>query len=141
MVRTTEYSLPSILHPHVDLIQPTTSFGRWKAMRSAFLDWKQSPGVDDKVSLSSDTPVLYKNPISGVTVDQSCNETVTIQCLQQLYNAVGYAPKIPEQENSIGVTGFLEQYANKEDLNTFYADQVPQAVGTGFEFISVNGKQ
>ena len=111
-------------------------------MRSAFLDWKpdSSAGSDHKVALAPDTPAAYKNPVSGVTVDLSCNETVTVKCLQQLYNAVGYVPKIPRSKNSIGVTGFLEQYANIGDLNTFYADQVPQAVGTSFEFVSVNGE-
>jgi len=109
-------------------------------MRSAFLDWKPDSDIDHKVSLASGTPELYRNPVSGVTVDPSCNETVTIKCLQQLYNAVGYVPKISEKENRIGVTGFLEQYANIEDLNAFYADQVPQAVGSSFEFISVNGE-
>lgn len=108
-------------------------------MRSAFLDWKQDSD-NNRVSFVSDTPAVYKNPVSGVTVDLSCNETVTVKCLQQLYNAVGYVPKILEK-NRIGVTGFLEQYANIEDLNTFYADQVPQAVGTSFKFISVNGKE
>jgi len=108
-------------------------------MRSTLLDWKPSPdgSVDHGVSLAS---APYKNPISGVTVDPSCNETVTVKCLQQLYNAVGYVPKISTKENRIGVAGFLGQYANIQDLNTFYADQVPQAVGTSFEFISVNGK-
>ena len=110
-------------------------------MRSAFLDWKPDSDINNKVSLASDTPALYTNPVSGVTVDLSCNETVTVKCLQQLYNAVGYVPKIPEKENRIGVTGFLEQYANIEDLNTFYSDQVPQAVGSSFEFISVNGER
>lgn len=143
IVRTTQYSLPTILHSHVDLIQPTTSFGRWEAMRSAFLDWKSGPdgNKDQKVSLASNTTTVYENPVSGVTVDLSCNETVTIKCLQQLYNAVGYVPKNPNKTNRIGVTGFLEQYANIEDLNTFYADQVPQAVGTSFELVSVNGEE
>jgi tripeptidyl-peptidase-1 len=111
-------------------------------MRSAFLDWKpDSDGnIDHRVSLASSSPAVYKNPVSGVTVDLSCNETVTVECLQQLYNAVGYVPK-NSKGNRIGVTGFLEQYANIEDLNTFYADQVPQAVGTSFEFISVNGEK
>jgi len=112
-------------------------------MRSAFLDWKSGPdgNKDQKVSLASNTTTVYKNPVSGVTVDLSCNETVTVKCLQQLYNAVGYVPKNPKKTNRIGVTGFLEQYANIEDLNTFYADQVPQAVGTSFEFVSVNGEE
>lgn len=109
-------------------------------MRSTFLDWKQDLSTGNEPNVT-DTPIVYNNPASGTTVDLSCNKTVTIKCLQQLYNAVGYVPKSTGGENSIGVTGFLEQYANIEDLNTFYADQVPQAVGTSFEFISVNGKQ
>jgi len=111
-------------------------------MRSALLDWKQdsSSAIDHMVSLASGTTSVYENPISGLSVDLSCNETVTVKCLQQLYNSVGYLPKIPKEKNRIGVTGFLEQYANVEDLNTFYADQVPQAVGTSFDFISVNGE-
>jgi len=109
-------------------------------MRTTLLDWKPDSDLNHKVSLASDTPALYKSPVSGVTVDQSCNETVTVKCLQQLYNAVGYVPKIPEEENRIGVSGFLEQYANIQDLNTFYAEQVPRAVNTSFEFISVNGE-
>jgi len=108
-------------------------------MRSTFLDWKPDPDMHHKVSLASGTPALYKNPVSGVTVDQSCNETVTIKCLQQLYNSVGYVPEM-SGGSSIGVSGFLEQYANIEDLNALYTDQVPQAVGSSFEFISVNGE-
>ena len=31
------------------------------------------------------------------------------------------------------------QFANIEDLQLFYADQVPAAVGTNFTFVSVDG--
>jgi len=33
-----------------------------------------------------------------------------------------------------------EQFANRDDLQTFYADQRPDAVGSTFNFFSVNGK-
>ena len=42
---------------------------------------------------------------SGVSVDASCNQIITITCLQQLYNAVGFAPSA--KDNSIGITGYL----------------------------------
>ena len=52
---------------------------------------------------------------------------------------MGYVSKVPKK-NRIGVTGFLERYASVEELGASCADNVPQAVGTSFEFISVNGE-
>lgn len=43
---------------------------------------------------------------TGVTVDASCNTTITVSCLKQLYNAVGYVASNTPQ-NSIGITGYL----------------------------------
>ena len=91
--------------------------------------------------------------VSGATVDASCNKTITIKCLQQLYNAVGVTPSA--SDNSFAVTGYSViihlisvtfladlvqgQYANLNDLQLFYADQRPDAKGSGFKFVSVNG--
>lgn len=75
---------------------------------------------------------------SGVQVDASCNKTITVTCLKQLYNAVGYVPSATKV-NQIGITGYLEQYANKADLQLFYQDQVPAAVNTSYTFIPVKG--
>jgi len=74
----------------------------------------------------------------GVSVDASCNSTITISCLQQLYNTVGYVPSA-KIGNSIGITGYLNQFANIQDLQSFYRDQRPDAVNSTFKFISVNG--
>ncbi len=41
---------------------------------------------------------------SGVTVDASCNTTITVSCLKQLYNAVGV---VGSGASSIGITGYL----------------------------------
>ena len=75
---------------------------------------------------------------SAAAIDPSCNATVTVSCLAQLYKTAGYVPKVP-QKNSIGITGYLEQFANLQDLQTFYAEQVPAAVNSSFTFVSVNG--
>ncbi|KAF8204664.1 subtilisin-like protein [Pholiota molesta] len=71
-------------------------------------------------------------------VDASCNTTIAISCLRQLYNAVGYVPS-NTSNNSIGITGYLEQFANLEDLQSFFADQVPAALNSSFKFESVLG--
>jgi len=131
LVRTTSYSLPSNLHDHVDVIQPTTMFGRFKPEKSTIS--KVSPVKD--VQASNGATVV--NAASGVTVDASCNEIITITCLQQLYNAVGFTPSA--KGNSIGITGYLEQFANMQDLQSFFADQRPDALGSSFKFVSVNG--
>ncbi|KAF8655330.1 hypothetical protein AX16_003103 [Volvariella volvacea WC 439] len=143
VIRTTSYSLPTDLHRHVDVVQPTTMFGLFQPFKSTLVR-----GHDDSMirpggsSQSNDTNVTttgtVTNPQTGLNVDASCNVNITISCLQQLYNAVGYTPSA-HIGNSIGITGYLEEFANIQDLQTFYSQQRPDALGSTFNFISVNG--
>ncbi|KAF8261845.1 tripeptidyl peptidase A [Lactarius quietus] len=134
LVRTTEYSLPAYLDKHIELVQPTTAFNRAKEQRTTF---RFTPAID-----TAPPPITPGGeitvPSSGVTVDASCKSTITVSCLKQLYNAVGYVPKA-ENKNAIGFTGYLEQFANLADLQKFYADQVPAAVNTSFDVVLING--
>ncbi|RDB20085.1 Tripeptidyl-peptidase sed3 [Hypsizygus marmoreus] len=132
IVRTTSYSLPENLHAHIDLVQPTTMFGRFKGLKSTIV-WPDEAEAPPQLK----TLVGTVNTASGAIVDASCNTTITIKCLQQLYNAVGFTPKI--LKNSIGITGYLEQFANIQDLQSFYAEQRPDALNSSFKFISVKG--
>ncbi|KAH9017730.1 tripeptidyl peptidase A [Lactarius hengduanensis] len=134
LVRTTEYSLPAHLDEHIELVQPTTAFNRVKEQRTTFR-FSTAPDVASS-SLSSDDKISV--PGSGVTVDASCNRTITVSCLKQLYNAVDYVPKATDK-NAIALTGYLEQFANFADLQKFYADQVPAAVGSSFDVVLING--
>ena len=131
IVRTISYSLPEYLHKHIEVVQPTTMFGQFKEMRST-ISW---PGPDEifPQNLASNGAELES---SGL-VDSTCNSTITIRCLQQLYKTEGYVPEATN--NSIAVTGYLEQYANKQDLQSFFLDQRPEAVNSTFETILVNG--
>jgi tripeptidyl-peptidase-1 len=70
-------------------------------------------------------------------VDASCITTITISCLQQLYNFVGFKPS--SGGNSIGITGYLDEFANLQDLQSFYADQRPDALNSSYKYFSVNG--
>jgi len=69
-------------------------------------------------------------------VDPTCNTTITISCLKQLYNATSYQA---QGRGSVGITGYLEEFANIQDLQSFFAEQRPDAVGTNFTFFSVAG--
>ncbi|OAX43341.1 subtilisin-like protein [Rhizopogon vinicolor AM-OR11-026] len=132
MVRTTSYSLPEILHEHVDLIQPTTMFARFKAFKSS-LHWTDlaQPPVSNSPNGTITGP-------AGNQVDASCNNTVTISCLKQLYNSVGYNTSATNG-NQLGLTGYLEQYANNMDLQQFYQLENPSAYGSNYTFVSING--
>ena len=43
---------------------------------------------------------------TGAFVDGTCNNTVTISCLQQLYGSLGYVPS-DNVNNSIAIAGYL----------------------------------
>ncbi|KAG1893462.1 peptidase S8/S53 domain-containing protein [Suillus fuscotomentosus] len=132
IVRTTSYSLPEILHDHVDLIQPTTMFARFKAFKST-LHWTnqvQAPVL----STSSGT---ITGP-AGNQVDASCNSSITISCLKQLYNSVAYNTSATSG-NKMGLTAYLDQYANNMDLQQFFQLENPSAYGSNYTFVSVNG--
>ncbi|KAF8330248.1 subtilisin-like protein [Amanita rubescens] len=126
LVRTTSYSLPQHLHEHIDTVQPTTIFGRFKPQKS------------NVVWLGEDTQDLQESQTtSSDGVSSSCNSTITLSCLQQIYKTVGYVPT--EKGNSIGITGYDNQYPNFHDLQLYYADQRPDALGSSFRLVSVTG--
>ncbi|KAK0190628.1 tripeptidyl peptidase A [Armillaria mellea] len=131
LVRTTRYSLPEPLLDHIDVVQPTTLFGRWKGMKSTVIDFENFDlgSTADVAQLDAETDY----------VDPACNVSITVNCLKQLYNAVGFVPSGRNKDSTIGITAYLEQYANKADLQRFYQDQVPQAVGSTFDFVPVKG--
>ncbi|KAA1473412.1 tripeptidyl peptidase A [Dentipellis sp. KUC8613] len=134
IVRTTSYSLPENVHAHVELVQPTTLFARFKGHRTTFRF------SDTKTADSAPAPgtATIEDPVTGVKVDASCNTTVTITCLKELYNAVGVKTSTTNG-NEIGITGYLEQFANIADLQLFYADQRPDALNSTFKTVLING--
>ena len=76
-------------------------FGRLKTAKSTIV-WND----DEEFSSAAAKAGTITDTASGAVVDESCNRTITIRCLQQLYNAEGYTPS-PQVKNSIGITGYL----------------------------------
>jgi tripeptidyl-peptidase-1 len=60
--------------------------------------------------------------------------------LRNLYNFADYKPQVPQQ-NAIGIASYTGQFINNEDLQAFYKDQRPEAVGSKYQLISINGKR
>jgi tripeptidyl-peptidase-1 len=110
-------------------------FALWKGLKTTlhFEDHIEEHSIGETFA-----PLTHTAPGSS-TVDPACNVSITIRCIQQLYNVGGYVPKATKK-NKIGITGYLEQYANIQDLQSFYADQRPDALNSTFKFVSVKGK-
>ncbi|KAF8514826.1 tripeptidyl peptidase A, partial [Hysterangium stoloniferum] len=133
VVRTTRWSLPESVHEHVDLVHPTTMFrAGLKPRATTFRLSNKAPG---KAVVSS-----IPSP-NAQAVDPSCNETITPTCLLQLYNATQYKVQSSEKGNQIAITSYLDQFANNADLQQFYTELRPEAVGSSFKVVSINNGQ
>ncbi|KAG2011221.1 tripeptidyl peptidase SED3 [Coprinopsis cinerea AmutBmut pab1-1] len=182
VLRTLSYSLPRILHEHVDLVSPTTYFGTIRSMRSAsFLqpelvrpsEWdsvvatstsdtvtdnrsgKTSSGSSGSleavgVAVDSDPAGLVDDllgPVAEGLAAASCNLFVTPACLRRLYNTTSYIPTLRQKSEGergnvqlgVGVAGYLDQFVNDADLQTFYGKFRPEAKGFEVPTVQVNG--
>ncbi|KAG9099641.1 hypothetical protein FS749_000774 [Ceratobasidium sp. UAMH 11750] len=120
IVRTMEYSVPESIHAHIHLITPTTMFGNPRPHKATF-HYESDP----------------MSKAAALTPDASCNSTITISCLQALYNIGNYTATV--KSNRLGIAGYLEEFANFADLQTFYKKYHPRAVRSNFTVESING--
>ncbi|KAF2675078.1 tripeptidyl-peptidase 1 precursor [Microthyrium microscopicum] len=130
LARTLGWSLPQHLHAHIDTIQPTTSFLRYKPRKSNTIGF----GVEAQI------PEGYVPP-SDPTLSKVCNITlVTPQCFQALYKTANYEVQ-SDDENSIGFNNFLGEIPIRPDalefVNKYRKDALEQA--NSFPQISIDG--
>lgn len=118
-IRSLSYSVPKEVRSHIDMIQPTTRFGQIRPERSNVLTHDEAPFSVD-------------------AVNATCNSVITPACLADLYNFENYKTD-PKANVTIGVNGFLEQYARYADFDQFAGTYASYAVGSKFSFTSVNG--
>ncbi|KAF8592730.1 subtilisin-like protein [Ramaria rubella] len=130
LVRTTSWSLPDHLHQHIDLVHPTTMFRSIQPHATTFRLSNKAPGKAAVISIPSDSPTA---------VDPSCNTTITPTCLLQLYNATQYKVQSAKKGNKIAISSYLGQFANIADLQQFFKMLRPEAVGSSFNVVSING--
>jgi len=127
VVRTLNYSLPSLLHGHVDVVSPTTYFGTIHGMKTtSFRQFDIEP-------VASDVNVVVDSFNAA-----SCATKVTPSCLRALYKTSQYKPKAVGK-NMLGIAGYLGQWANYADLQTFLKKFRPDAVSGNFTAVLVNG--
>jgi len=117
-LRTTRYSVPDDLAEHIDLVTPTTYFGKTVP---------QAPVARLQSSAKQVAP--------RQAVNTSCADLITPACLKDLYN-IKYLPDA-KSGSKIAFGSFLNQSARTQDLALFeIANSIPQQ---GFSVQLING--
>ncbi|PGH27633.1 hypothetical protein AJ80_00646 [Polytolypa hystricis UAMH7299] len=122
-IRTLEYSAPASIASHIRMIQPTTMFGRLHQQAQQHSYATSSHLVNFNVEQST-----------------SCNFVITPKCLRDLYKLGDFVPPAAPG-NKLGVSGYLEQYAQYKDLGMFVKQHMSTASNVNFTVESINGGQ
>ncbi|KDR73332.1 hypothetical protein GALMADRAFT_72684 [Galerina marginata CBS 339.88] len=114
-VRTLSYSVPAVLQDHIDVVHPTTTFDN-PFVHLPFVSVPQAPVQ------SRETADLEERAA------QTCATAVTPACLEALYGIP--TTSATQSSNVLGVSGFIQQFANKADLTTFLKANRPDIPST-----------
>ncbi|KAF7797928.1 hypothetical protein EIP86_009135 [Pleurotus ostreatoroseus] len=111
-VRTLAYSIPADLTGHVLLVHPTVAFPNPLGSKPLFF----TPKSQAKINASPSN-------VSSDAVPSSCSSSIiTPTCIQDLYGVP--TTKATQSSNKIGVSGFIQQFANKNDLQNLRPDLI-----------------
>ena len=144
-LRTTEYSVPDDVQIHIDLITPTTYFGKTVAQSPVRAPWVDRPrkmdhrvrnlGIRQFNGTTNSTTNGNMTSTKNDTIDASCATLITPTCIKEIYN-INYTPD-PNSGSKIGFGSFLNQSARTQDLSLFQtAQDIPQQ---GFSVQLING--
>ncbi len=126
-LRTLAYSVPASLKQDLAFIYPTTQFIE-PASRSV-------PSFQ-----IADLPRASKRSRSKrAAVADQCDTQITPECLLGLYNIPTTAASA--KDNSLGVSGFLDEIANQDDLSEFLSvlrPDIKDATATAFKTVSID---
>ncbi|KAH9071521.1 subtilisin-like protein [Lactarius deliciosus] len=129
IVRTLGYSLPVVLHGHVQTVAPTTFFS------SPLTQWPTPP---KRSGVAAARP--EKSP-SGEPVTMPLNRritNVTPAFLRWLYSTFAYVPSAMDR-NVVGVTGLREEYPSPADLTSYMRKYRPDGVDATYTVTLANG--
>lgn len=148
-VACTEYSIPSSLKEHIDMVYPTVHFD----VRSR--PQPRDDAVRPDITKREKIPGLYKGlgapgsgslPKGGYRIGNhhknmsdldNCDEYITPDCLRALYQFPVNHKAAPG--NSYGIVEYTPQAYVPSDLDMFFANFSPKAVGTRPIFDSIDG--
>ncbi|KAH9010435.1 subtilisin-like protein [Lactarius pseudohatsudake] len=121
IVRTLGYSLPVVLHGHVQTVAPTTFFS------SPVTQW-QTPRKRSGVAAVR----------PGQSPSRRDDADVTPAFLRWLYSTAAYVPSAMDR-NKVGVTGYKQEYPSPADLTSYMRKYRPDGIDATYVVESVNG--
>ncbi|KAJ6786611.1 hypothetical protein PWT90_08199 [Aphanocladium album] len=119
VLRTTQYYIPDALEGVIDFIHPVSNF-----MKPArFIS---------KVNWLNETELAKRDSAPP------CSQLITPKCVRDMYN---FHYKTPDGKSSVtmGVAGFLEEYANYQDSDKFMREYAPEYQGYNYTVELING--
>ena len=141
-----EYSIPSHLQQHVDFVYPTLHFDRKLLGERSDNDNLDKREVESGVAKSVGSPTSPSIPKHGpskpwqsiVSQLENCDEQIVPNCLRLLYE---FPPNEKEAApgNSYGIVEYTPQAYVPSDLDLFFGNFSPRAVGTRPILDSIDG--
>ncbi|KAH8978362.1 subtilisin-like protein [Lactarius hatsudake] len=124
VLRTINYSLPEVLHGHIQAVVPTTHFGS-----------PLTEGMRRRIQLSTGVEERAK---AGSVLSNRDEEGITPSYLRWLYRTSGYAPKATDR-NALGIAGYGGQFPSPQDLTIFMNEYRTDGEDATFTVTQVNG--
>ena len=123
VLRTTNYSVPTSLLQAIDFIHPIANF--------------MVPKHD---VANAPKPLVVRAEMGNLP---ACGKETTPDCIRQLYDMPAGEATGNLSSTRFGVAGFLNQYANYDDIDQFLTTSAPALADAGFNFSTelVNGGQ
>ncbi|QDS74942.1 hypothetical protein FKW77_004514 [Venturia effusa] len=117
-IRTTDYSVPEDLAEHVDLIHPTTFFGKTKAFAPLHAKFSLPPKKLAAASLEKSGLASSTDGPAPQKVPEDCAVYTTPECMKLMYN-IGNYTALASSGSRVGFGSFLSESADPEDLRLF----------------------
>ncbi|KAJ7227821.1 family S53 protease [Mycena haematopus] len=128
-IRTLSYSIPASLQSHIQYVHPTV----------AFVPPLRLPSVN-AVKIKRDTILEERVTPTSAAVPASCASVANPACIEAIYN-FPTDKATNSAQNTIGVAGYIDQYANFADLALFLANLRPTLVGSNFTVVEIDDGQ
>ncbi|KAH0443357.1 hypothetical protein CcaCcLH18_01038 [Colletotrichum camelliae] len=131
-LRTQQYSLPDTMAEHIELVTPTTYFGKMKS------DPAFAAPMPAGAMPPMPPPLTRRQGQNPPGATANCSKAFTPACFELAYNYGAYQAD-PAAGSRVGFASFLNQSARQDDLTAFLTRfQLPPQ---SFKSVLVNGGQ
>jgi tripeptidyl-peptidase-1 len=117
-VRTVEYSVPQDVADHIDIIHPTTFFGKTQPFAPVHVNFGEAlerPTEDSELEKRQQAAAPSGPNLVQQTVAAACVKAISPACIKQLYNVGNYTASATSG-SKVGFGSFLNQSAQFSDL-------------------------